>query len=79
MLYYRVDEDLREYSHKKCDFHELFKDELLTERELERLIRMGFKFRYCDFTPVVTSKKNVYWSFGTRRVLDEEKVTAWRG
>lgn len=71
MYYMRVKED--------CLFfgQEFFKDELFTLKELEKWEKKQENFsagyfvkKYFDY--VWISKKNIYWSFGKRLVLNND-------
>ena len=74
MLYYRSNYYMDSFSYKRHDWIQVQYDELLTEREIERFIKMGYKLKYSDFTAVITSQKNVQFIHGSRFAIDENKV-----
>lgn len=80
MLYFKADFEMQSFSHRKHDWLTIENDELLTERELARYQRMGYKINYSDFTPIVSSQKNVKFVNGSRFVINENKIAIyWKG
>ena len=74
MLYFESDSYQTFYSHRKQDWLEVEKHELLTDREISRYQGMGYNINYYEFTPIITSQKNVKITNGIRMVIDREKV-----
>lgn len=66
MKYYQVTEEPKSgqiYIPSLQQYHIIVKDELYTEKELNRLnLNPGSKF----FTPVEVSRRKIYWFFGAR-------------
>lgn len=79
MKYYKVKKDIELITMKKVSNGfvkgqyavELIKNELITEKELKRLLIDQYKDNTNIFKIIVTSSHNTHYSFGAR-FLDEE-------
>lgn len=78
MLYFRANYDMKAFSHKRQDWYNITENEVFTDRELSRIMKMGYKVKYTDFTAIITSQKNVRFVDGCRFVISENLVERYR-